>query len=170
MQITKEQVVILYRTVNEYQAQEKKVQEAMLANKDYKGASSAKFKSVLAKLKIVLQPEYSAIEEVGKGIGEVIKDYQEELNKLNNEYGTQDPRNGLWNFPVDKFPIYKEKAKELEVKYKDQLDGYNQQLADYEKFLKETVELNFEKVSTEQAPEWLSSEVFTTLLEFGILV
>lgn len=169
MAFTKKDVVILYQTILGYQQKEKEVQDAMLAEKDFSGAASPKFKNTIAKNRIAIQNEYQAIEDAGKDINNIMVKYNEEAETISAELGTKDPKNGLWNFSPEKYSKFILASSDLKEKYKAEREGYEKQLGEYNTMLNDEVPFTPVSVSFDECPVWLSSDIQSVLLKYGIL-
>ena len=126
----------------------------------------------LIKNKKALETEVSAIEEARNFSNPDFLKYQEELNKVAQEYGEKDSSGrvvttgtGFRVVDSEKAEEVQELVKKLQDKYKDGIDKQNEDTIKFEEMLTEEITVEVTPIKFSDLPDDISKEVMELIID-----
>lgn len=152
----------------------KDIVELNLVFSQLKEFGATKFKYSILKNLELIKSHISALEELEKGIKEVLVPFENDRNNLILELGTQDDKGNTYIDQSNKetMELFDTRMQALIEVHKEVIDSYNQKIQDFQDILDEEIEtpISFRKVTIEQCPESdITTYQLDKLIQFDII-
>lgn len=132
--------------------------------------------SILFRYKLIkninnIKSEIDSLNEVKKGITEILEPFDKERLELIKKIGILNKETGVITVPKEKMNEFNEEIKPLFKKYDKIIKEYQNKMGEYQNILQEEISspLNFLEIKIEDCPQEISTSSLELLMQLGII-